>query len=395
MGHRIAVKDNLLAAWAPSYNGCVLTPCVPRLASAVWCSCVLFSAACSGGAGVAPGGGGTSQGNGGSPGAGTGGQSQGSNNPFLMPQGSSGGTSRGGAQSSGGGAANAGASNAGASNGGAANASAGAGPDALCACYEQQAATRPAFRNCSVGVAPLPCTTTADCCASIPEGYVCGQDYPYLYECVAGACVSQPCTADAQCAASFTQTYQAIGYVGYECTTVDIQCSDQQYTYCSYLTATAQPTACQTAQDCCAQVPAGYTCNQDWPYLYECNNGACATASCTNNTQCNAYHAALNTGGTYENLGCVAWEDTCSGITSSSCQIQPAATAQTACTTAADCCTNVAAGYTCGQDYPYLYDCVNGHCRSQLCTTDSQCDVYFQETYAEYGTYENLGCAEY
>jgi hypothetical protein len=70
---------------------------------------------------------------------------------------------------------------------------------------------------------------------------------------------------------------------------------------CSYR---ALPVSCETPSDCCPELPAGYTCNQDYPYVYACAGGECRTAGCTADEQCATWYDDYYSASGYVSLGC-------------------------------------------------------------------------------------------
>jgi hypothetical protein len=301
-----------------------------------------------------------------------------------------GGASSGGASSDGtssGGGSNQASTGVGGSGGsgmgGEASTSGGGGEASLCECYTNAYAE---LRDCQVQAPepePQPCTTAEDCCIGVPDRYQCNVDYPYIYDCRDGVCEAGSCTSDEQCAQGFEDI--GAGYVSYTCQRQQALCSDEVRGYCVY---ERMGTECQTADDCCGSVPESYTCNQDWPYLYSCEAGQCASADCTSDEQCDARFATYSAG--YTNLGCVTSEPSCDGTTSSTCQ---ADRMPRPCDVADDCCPDpMPAGYTCNQDATYLYECIDGACEFARCTSDEQCDTYFEATYGSQEGYVNLGC---
>lgn len=45
----------------------------------------------------------------------------------------------------------------------------------------------------------------------------------------------------------------------------------------------------RAGEECCDDVPAGFTCNVDWPYVYECFEGRCRSRGCEDAGECEAY----------------------------------------------------------------------------------------------------------
>lgn len=208
------------------------------------------------------------------------------------------------------------------------------------------------------------CVQASDCCRAVPSGYTCGKDIPYIYECKSGYCAPSKCTASAQCERQFNEVYAPVGYRNLGC--VAGECKSDY------------PTACSTPSDCCAAVPATYTCNKDFPYLYECKGGYCASVACTNSEQCQQQFETTFEPLGYQNLGCV----------SGKCNVD----FRSACVQTSDCCKWVPATYSCGVDYPYLYECRAGRCESLGCESTEQCERYLSNTFGPI-SYTNLGCS--
>ena len=137
-------------------------------------------------------------------------------------------------------------------------------------------------------------------------------------------------------------------------------------------------------------MPDPYLCNQDYPYVYACEDGICQSAVCTEDSHCDKYFGLSYDVG-WVNQGCVDTLDPCSGeVWYSGCSYQ-----QT-CTTASDCCPEyLSEPYQCNADYPYVYDCQDGFCVMTYCEADAQCDTYFEQVYPEPDGMINLGCVEY
>lgn len=155
---------------------------------------------------------------------------------------------------------------------------------------------------------------------------------------------------------------------------------------CKY-TPPAPLDQCDVAADCCPEpMPEGYTCNLDYPYLYQCNENKCETRPCAENSECTVYSEMLPG---YVSEGCQQTDVICSDVEYAGCVVyQP-------CQTASDCCPDsLPEGYTCGQDYPYLFSCMEGRCLSEQCSSDSQCDAQFAQFGQGNEDLVNLGCVE-
>jgi hypothetical protein len=233
------------------------------------------------------------------------------------------------------------------------------------------------------------CQSAADCCpATVPEPFVCNQDYPYIYQCVSGHCRYWGCYQDSSCATYFEwalsdlpENWRNDGCQEYydECT------GELTSAFCKY------SQLCSTAADCCpSSVPEPYVCNQDYPYVYECDEGICRNVQCTTDSHCDLYFG-LNFDYPWVNRGCVDTVDPCSDeVWYSTC------TYRQPCSTATDCCPdNVPDPYLCLADYPYVYECQEGYCATTYCSSDAQCGTYFVQVYSELGGWLNLGCVEY
>ena len=256
--------------------------------------------------------------------------------------------------------------------------------ETLCHCRER---TSSPYSYCAFTQS---CTTAADCCpANLPAGLTCNGSYPYVYECRSGLCETQNCTQDSHCAAyvTYLNSVSAVPFTSLGCLEVVDDCTGEiYYRYCDIRQA------CQQPADCC---PAGladpYDCLLDYTYRYDCVDGACLSLGCSANAQCTDYFTAMSaadpTG--YLDGGCLETQDPCTGAPGySACQVF------TTCSTAADCCpANVPATFTCLLDYPYLYECVDGRCKTGMCESDGQCEAYYQQVSTSNPTYDvNLGC---
>ena len=63
------------------------------------------------------------------------------------------------------------------------------------------------------------------------------------------------------------------------------------------------------------------------------------------------------------------------------------------CNTAADCCPpTIREGMVCNQDYPYLYDCIEGVCEAKDCEENIQCEKFFDATMGTMENMVNKGC---
>jgi hypothetical protein len=134
--------------------------------------------------------------------------------------------------------------------------------------------------------------------------------------------------------------------------------------------------SCKTASDCCASISAPYTCNVDYPFLFECVSGKCRSVDCSTNSQCSHYYAETKkTLPDFVGLGCKVWTDPCTKASHRMCTIER----KRPCSKATDCCSNVTDGFTCEKDYPYLADCVAGYCEARGCESDGECRTYFDE----------------
>lgn len=253
--------------------------------------------------------------------------------------------------------------------------------ETLCHCYERN---RTHYSLCQC---VQRCATSADCCpdaASIAP-FVCNQDWPYRYACVSGHCESQTCDTDAHCSAyvAYLQQNNPGVWVGEGCVTNECPPYNR---WCSWRQT------CTTATDCCPDAASisPYVCQQDYPYVYRCEDGSCKNVYCTQDSHCQKYAEYYSPADGWVNLGCINYTDPCTGeLYYGMC------TFKQACSTYQDCCPDSTGDYTCGMDYPYLYECRDGLCESQYCSTDAQCSTYFQQLETAYpGKYANLGCVE-
>ncbi|HOX47184.1 MAG TPA: hypothetical protein PK668_26555 [Myxococcota bacterium] len=256
--------------------------------------------------------------------------------------------------------------------------------ETLCHCRERTASP---YRYCSFTQS---CSVDSDCCpANIPAPLTCNGAYPYVYACRGGRCESLNCTQDSHCSAyaSYLSSQGTVPYVSRGCVEVLDDCTGEAYySYCDLRQG------CQQAVDCCpAQMTDPYDCLFDYPYRFDCVAGACISTGCTTDGQCDDYFTASSAGNPagFVNDGCLEAADPCTGApVYSSCQVFPA------CSTASDCCpTPVPAGFTCLVDYPYLYECVDGRCKTGMCSSDGQCSAYYQQVSTSNPSYDvNLGC---
>jgi hypothetical protein len=244
----------------------------------------------------------------------------------------------------------------------------------FCECWESQ----PKYKSCQIAAT---CQTDADCCPGpLPEGFTCS-DYPYNNKCVGGACLSAGCADDSGCLKYFEQVKTWAPYAVFEGCGTWMGC-DTDIKTCQFSYAPS----CQVDADCCHDaIPEGYTCGKDYPYIYACENNQCVLNSCEEDAQCETYYeqTAANVPG-YVNKGCVTLEpEPCFGV-------KRACLYGMACQTANDCCPDsIPEGFTCGKDYPYLYECKYGLCAGKTCESDAQCEV----TYAGLQPgYVGLGC---
>ena len=52
---------------------------------------------------------------------------------------------------------------------------------------------------------------------------------------------------------------------------------------------------CSTSSDCCPDpMPGTYVCNQDYPYIYSCDNGECASSGCSSDSDCTTYFEQMS-----------------------------------------------------------------------------------------------------
>jgi hypothetical protein len=256
--------------------------------------------------------------------------------------------------------------------------------ETLCHCRERTATP---YRYCSFTQS---CSSAADCCpANLPAGLTCNADYPYVYECRSGRCENVLCTQSNQCGGyvAYLNSVGTVPYTSLGCRELVDDCTGEvYYRYCDIRQA------CQQPADCCpAQMTDPYNCLLDYPYRYDCVDGACNSLGCSADAQCTDYFTAMSSSDPtgYLNDGCLETQDPCTGAPGySSCQVFAA------CSSAADCCpANVPAAYTCPLDYPYLYECVDGRCKTGMCASDGQCDAYYQQVSTSSPIYDvNLGC---
>ena len=260
--------------------------------------------------------------------------------------------------------------------------------ESLCHCRER---TQVGYSYCTYKQA---CQTASDCCPeSIPAPFVCGQDYPYIFDCLDGSCENRGCTATNQCATAAEQwSLSGTYYVNKGCLEFEDDCTGEvTLRYCDIRQA------CQIADDCCpANLSEPFVCNRDSPYLYDCDQGACRGAWCDSDSQCASLHQFYEQQdpGGWVNDGCVESFDPCTAeLWYASCGVVQA------CQTAADCCPDpLPEGFRCNVDYPYLYNCDAGRCSTDTCTNDGQCDTYFERVYQAnpaYADMRNLGCQEW
>ena len=255
--------------------------------------------------------------------------------------------------------------------------------ETLCACRER---TKVDYSLCQYAQR---CTTAADCCpdpASIAP-LVCNQDYPYRYACTNGACESLTCDNDSHCSAYFQNVQQnssgvwvTEGCKTYECPPHNRICSYRQ--------------TCSTANDCCPDAASisPSVCQADYPYVYSCEDGFCKNLICTQDSHCQRIGEAYDPADGWVHLGCVDNFDPCTGEL-----IYGMCTFKRACSTYQDCCPeNTGDNFTCGQDYPYLYECRDNLCETLWCSSDSECNAYFQQMDDVFpGQYVNLGCVDF
>jgi hypothetical protein len=254
--------------------------------------------------------------------------------------------------------------------------------ETLCACRER---TKVDYSLCQYAER---CTTASDCCpdpASIAP-FVCNQDYPYRYTCTNGHCESQTCDSDAHCSAYFSYVQQNNPGVWINDGCMTNECPPHNR-WCSYRKT------CTTAAGCCPDAAniAPYVCQADYPYIYRCQNGFCKNVYCTQDSHCQKIGEYYSPADGWVHLGCVENTDPCTGeLWYGTC------TFKQACSTYRDCCPDSTGDYTCGTDYPYLYECRNSLCESQYCSADAQCSVYYQQIETAYpGQYANLGCVDF
>ncbi len=229
------------------------------------------------------------------------------------------------------------------------------------------------------------CQTAADCCSTgIPDGYTCNVDYPYLYACENQVCIRQNCSEDSQCQHYFDTQSLASNAVLVGCTASENACSGKEVRYCEI------QTNCQTDADCCPEdIPDGTTCNEDYPYLYACEDNRCRSRSCRENGECaGMFEANYSSVPNYADGGCVhSGPASCEGSAYSYCLVGQI------CQTDTDCCPSpMPDGYTCNVDYPYRYRCDGGVCRQNPCESDSHCERYFEMISTSMGNVVNLGC---
>jgi hypothetical protein len=163
------------------------------------------------------------------------------------------------------------------------------------------------------------------------------------YNCVSGYCAMATCKTDADCQRTDAERI---------CNVASGLCTARQ---------------CVQASDCCTAVPAGFRCGADYPYIYECAAGHCASAPCSSDAQCASYANSLSS------LGLVS-----RGCIDGTCQLGMP------CFYPSDCCTNVPSGYQCNADYPYRYSCDDGFCTNDGCDDDSQCSAMARSIGAAY-----------
>ncbi|MBN2495613.1 MAG: hypothetical protein JXR96_13550 [Deltaproteobacteria bacterium] len=254
--------------------------------------------------------------------------------------------------------------------------------ETLCHCRER---TQTHYAYCQYGLA---CNAASDCCpdADAIAPYVCNQDYPYRYACVDGYCQTLTCSADAHCQRYFQETRASNagnwideGCKTNECAPFNRWCAIRQ--------------TCNAASDCCpdAEAIAPYVCMQDYPYVYACADGFCKNVGCTSASHCRRFEAQFPPAEGWVHGGCELHDDPCTGEPwYGQCRYNQA------CESVQDCCPENIGDYRCGFDYPYLYECRDGLCESPYCSSDAQCQAYFQRIdAASPGTWVNLGCVEY
>ena len=254
--------------------------------------------------------------------------------------------------------------------------------ETLCACRER---TKIDYSLCQYAEK---CTSASDCCpdpASIAP-FVCNQDYPYRYNCTNGHCQALTCDTDAHCAAYFQYTQQNNPGVWVNDGCMTNECPPYNR-WCSYRKT------CASANDCCPDASSitPYVCQADYPHIYRCEEGFCKNVYCTQDSHCQKVGEYYSPADGWVHLGCVDNIDPCTGeLYYGMC------TFKQACSNYSDCCPDNTGDYTCGQDYPYLYECRNNLCESEYCSADGQCSVYFQQMENAYpGKYANLGCVDY
>ncbi len=254
--------------------------------------------------------------------------------------------------------------------------------ETLCACYER---TKYDFSVCQYA---QKCASAADCCPD-PAGIaplVCNRDYPYRYSCQNGTCVAATCDTDAHCSANFLDVQQDNPGLWVNKGCVTSECAPFNR-WCDY------HKTCTRAADCCPNAASiePFVCGVDYPQIYNCEDGICKNVYCTQDSHCQKLGEYRSPDDGWVNLGCVANTDPCTGeLWYGLCSFKQS------CSIYQDCCPANMGELTCGADYPYLYQCRNNLCESEYCSTDVECNAYFQILEnATPGGYVNQGCVDY
>lgn len=251
--------------------------------------------------------------------------------------------------------------------------------ETFCECYDDY--LTPSGNYCGLPPSPTPCTSASDCCDGTNPG--CPNQYPTLFACEDSVCVPRGCESDAECQA-YADANPVVTSLGCQETTA-WPCDPPGAGACQYEIDSGLP-PCSVDSDCCPDpMPAGYACDVDYPYRYQCSEGTCFTEQCTEDAQCAAYGASLGQDyvcKTFEAPRCYDLPDAPVYTESSICA---PATAPGTCESPSDCCpTPTPTPYTCLADYPYLFDCVDNLCVSVQCEADEQCEVHGDQLGQDY-----------
>lgn len=267
-----------------------------------------------------------------------------------------------------------------------------------CPCLKAHLDSMNVSASCTYRKPEPPCRTAADCCplaADMPPGFGCNVDAPYLYACEAGRCAQRSCMADEECVASFDQQFASdSGVRNLGCVTRELECNAGQRRYCGF---SWQASSCIGPADCCPPegllpTAAGFECNTDHPFVYNCEDGSCRALECRQDAECDVEFNLRARSGHYENLGCGERVPLCKTRAINDCLVREVPQMTSSCSQAKDCCPSaLPEGYVCNRDAPYLFDCVAGACALRSCRDSSECSRFF-ESELEAAGFENLGC---